>query len=103
MYGNTVTYYSGFDPINWSCGIRYGLGYVQWKYNNSNVICGYRKLGFETGSLALENAGTYICEMFPESCDKQYINSDEYCNITALNNECSPILSTNITVVIIGK
>ena len=51
-------------------------GYVQWKHNNSNVICGKNNLHFEIGSLVLEDAGTYICEAFPQSCDKQYINDD---------------------------
>ena len=101
--GNTVTYYSGFDPHEWACFIiSDDTGYVQWKHNNSNVICSENYLSFEIGSLALEDAGTYTCEVFPESCDKEYIN-DDYCNITALNNDCSPILSDNVTVVIIGK
>ena len=104
MSGNTFTYYSGFDPHEWTCFIiSGGAGYVQLKHNNSNVICGYDRLPFETGSLALEDAGTYTCEVFPQSCDTEYINSDDYCNITALNNDCSPINSDNRTVVIIGK
>ena len=99
--GNTVAYYSGYDPYDWACIITNGTGYVQWKHNNSNVICGKNNLPFGIGSLALEDAGTYTCEVFPQSCDKQYIN-DGYCDITTLNNDCSPILSDNITVVIIG-
>ena len=101
--GNTVAYYSGYDPDDWACAITNEIsGYVQWKHNNSTVICGKNNVPFEIGSLALEDAGTYTCEVFPQSCQGEYIN-DGYCNITALNNDCSPIDSDNRTVVIIGK
>ena len=102
--GNTVAYYSGYDPDDWACAITNEIsGYVQLKHNNSTVICDKNNLDYVIGSLTLEDAGIYYCEAFPQSCNKQYINSDDYCNITALNNECSPIRSDNITVVIIGK
>ena len=92
--GNTVTYYSGYDPDDWACTITEGAGYVQWKRNNLTVFCGKNNVPFVIGSLALENAGTYTCDVFTESCD---------CSMIALNNECSLIHSDNITVFIIGK
>ena len=100
--GDTVTYYSGYVPNPWLCSG--SSGYKQWNRNNSIVICGNYFVSFLFGrSLALEDAGTYTCEGFDTNCNGEYVNPGFYCNITTLNNDCSPIVSKNITVVIIGK
>ena len=98
--GDTVTYYSGYVPDPWLC--KGSSGYKQWNRNNSIVICGKHFVSFTFGqSLALEDAGTYTCEGFETTCE--YINPNLPCDVTALNNDCSPIVSKSITVVIVGK
>ena len=95
--GDTVTHYSGYVSNPWLC--RGSSGYKQWNCNNSIVVCGENFVSFAFGrSLALEDAGTYTCEGFETTCE--YINPNLSCDVTALNNDCSPI---GITVVIIGK